>query len=75
VRIYQGRLILIIPMHNVDHPCAYDLGWYDDGGDDADELDGVPREHTTLGILFLVAIWVSLVLISIFFFLLISYPR
>ena len=66
VRIYQGRVILIIPMHNVDHPCAYDFDWYDDGGDDADELDGISREHTTWGILSLVGIWVSLV--SIFFF-------
>ena len=59
MRIYQGRLILIIPMYNVDHACAYDLDWYDDGGDDADELDGAPRELTTRGFLFMVGIWVS----------------
>ena len=77
VRIYQGWLILIIPMHNVYQPCAYDLDWYDDCGDDADELDGGPREHTTREILFLVGIWVSLFLILIFplFFCWQSYPR
>jgi hypothetical protein len=53
------RLILIIHMRNVDQPCAYDLDWYDDGGDDADERDGAPREHATPEILFLVGISVS----------------
>lgn len=55
-------------MHDVGHPCAYDFDWYDDGGDDADELDGTPREHFTCGILSLVGIWVSLVSIFIFIF-------
>ena len=47
LRIYQGRLIFIFPMHNAYHPCAYDIDWNDHGGDDADELDGVPREQVT----------------------------
>ena len=57
--IYQGWLIFIIPRHNADHACAYDIDWYDDGGDDADELDGGPREQATPGFLFLLGIWVS----------------
>ena len=59
MRIYQGGLVFIISMYNVDHPCADDIDWYDDGGYGADELDGVPREQATRGILFLVGIWVS----------------
>jgi len=66
VRTCQGRLIFIIPMHNAGHPCAYDLDWYDDGGDNADELDGGPGEQATREILFLVGIWVGFFLTLIF---------
>ena len=47
VCIYQGCLVFIIPRHNADHPCAYDIDWYVDGGDDADDFDGVARKQVT----------------------------
>ena len=75
MRIYQGRLVLLIHIHNVGQPCAYDFNWYDDGGDNADELNGVPREHTSYEILFLVGIWVSLFDFDFPSCLLTFYPR
>lgn len=75
MRIYQGRLVLLIHIHNVGQPCAYDFNWYDDGGDNADELYGVPREHTSYEILFLVGIWVSLFDFDFPSCLLTFYPR